>query len=335
MTRSLRQNTGLITRARLVTLGFSSEEILGLIEHGELRRIHRGVYANGRAPLSDQAYLRAALLAFGGGSWLSGQAAAMGWKLEPVSLPRLEVTVVAGYTPRQRPGLLVRSVRVPPHPAELRTRHGLRLSSIPRLLIEASARGATTDHLHKLIEQAVRRNLLDVPDLATTLERNLRHRGTGTVRRACEEYLPHTDRKSGLERAFDRWRLEHPEIPAPERNTHLGPWEIDCYWPEHRLALELDGRPYHTVTEEIERDRRKDTWLQAHGNRFIRVTDSRFKRDKRGVHRDLTMLLALASPGPGQLPSGQAPQLPSGPPPQQLPSGPPPPDLSAELGQAA
>jgi hypothetical protein len=219
----------------------------------------------------------------------------MGWQLESLSIPRLEVTVVAAATPRQRPDLLVRSVRTPPHPSEIRTRNGLRVSSIPRLLIEAAAQGATTHELHAYIEQAVRRGLLDVPELAATLARNRGRAGTGTVRRTCEEYLPHEDRKSGLERAFDRWLAQHPEIPPPQRNIHLGPWEIDCYWPDHRLVLELDGRPYHTVIEDIERDNRKNTWLQANGLRFLRITDSRFKRDKRGVHQDLTTMLALST----------------------------------------
>lgn len=296
MARSLRQSHGLITRTGLVRLGFTNREVDGLVAHGDLRRLHRGVYADGRAPISDPAYLKAALLAFAGRDpWLSGQAAAMGWQLDAVSLPRLEVTVVAGYTPPQRPGLVVRSVRRAPHPSEVRARNGLRLSSIPRLLIEVAAQGATADKLQAYIEQAVRRSLLDIPDLAATLARNLGRAGTGAVRQTCEEYLPHTDRKSGLERAFDRWVAKHPEIPPPQRNLDLGPWEIDCYWPAQRLVLELDGRPYHSVIEDMDRDNRKNIWLQAHGLRFLRVTDTRFKRDKRGVHADLMTMLALGT----------------------------------------
>ena len=295
MTRSLRLNKGVITLGELQRIGFGDEEVRGLIRHGDLRRLHRGVYADGRAPLSDHAILKASLLAFAGRDvWLSGQAASMGWQLERVSVPRLEVTVVASATPRQRQGLLVRSVRSAPHPSEIRTRNGLRVSSIPRLLIERAAAGGGSKQLHVLIEQAVRRNLLDIPDLAATLERNVRHAGTLTVRRTCEEYLPRTDRKSGLERAFDRWLLKHREIPPPERNIKLGPWEIDCYWRPQSLVLELDGRPYHTVIEDIERDNRKNTWLQVNGKRILRVTDSRFRRDKPGVHRDLTTMLASA-----------------------------------------
>lgn len=289
----MRQNKGLITRDQLVRLGFTRDEIGSLLDHGDLRRLHRGVYADGRAPLHDEAHLHAALLAFPGRVvWLSGQAAAMGWRLEPVSVPRLQVTIVAAATPRQRPGLRVRSVRVPPHPSEIRTNRGLRVSSIPRLLLERATADATREDIHRLIEQAVRRNLLEIPDLAATLKRNVGRQGTLLVHQTCEEYLPHLDRKSRLERAFDRWLKGRPEIPPPERNLRMGPWEIDCYWPQQMLALELDGRPYHTVIDDIERDNRKDIWLQARGIAILRVSDTRFRRDKKGVHRDLLALLA-------------------------------------------
>ncbi|MGH2842264.1 MAG: type IV toxin-antitoxin system AbiEi family antitoxin domain-containing protein [Solirubrobacteraceae bacterium] len=301
MTRLLRQDGGLITRKQLLTLGFTHRELAGLVAHGDLMRLHRGVYADGRSRLSDHALLGAARLVGGARSWLSGQASAMGWQLDVVSIPQLEVTVVAAATPRRRPGLVVHSVRTPPHPSEIRTRNGLQLSSIPRLLIESAAHGAGTEKLHDLIERAVRRGLLDIPDLAATVERNTGRAGVGVVKRTCEEYLPHTDRKSGLERAFDRWLLTHPEIPPPQRNLHLGPWEIDCYWPDHRLVLELDGRPYHSVIEDMERDNRKNIWIQVHGLRFLRVTDGRFKHDRRGVYEDLTTMLAM---GAGQARGG-------------------------------
>jgi Protein of unknown function (DUF559) len=292
MTRHMRKNDGLITLGYLTRVGFSRHEVAGLVAHGDLRHLHRGVYADGRAPLRDRAYFRAALLSLQGDSWLRGRTAAMVWALEAARLVDIEVGVVATSTPKQK-GLRITRTGRPPHPSEIRSRNGLRVSSIPRLLIETAADGGTADHLHRLIENAVRRNLLDIHDLAETLERNTRRPGTVQVHKTCEEYLPHLDRKSGLERAFDRWLAKHPEIPLPRRNIKLGFWEIDCYWPEHRLALELDGRPYHTVVEDIERDRRKDAWLQVHGNLVLRVTDSRFRRDKPGVYRDLTTMLAL------------------------------------------
>jgi hypothetical protein len=292
MTRAMRQNSGVISLGGLHRLGFSRHDVAGLVAHGDLRRLHRGVYADGRAPLHDDAYFKAALLALGGRAWLSGTTASMVWGLEPVSVATIDVTVIASSTPRH-PRLRVRRVSQPPHRSELKIRRGLRVSSIPRLLIEVAAAGGTREQLDALIEAAVRRDRLDIPDLAATIKRNAGRPGTAKVRQACDEYLPHPGRRSGLERSFDRWLTRRAEIPDPQRNIYLGPWEIDCYWPAHQLALELDGRPFHTVIKDIERDRRKDAWLQAHGIRILRVTDARWKRDKAGVQHDLTTLLAL------------------------------------------
>ncbi len=219
----------------------------------------------------------------------------MGWGLVPLSLPRIEVTVVAASTPVQRPGLRVRSVRMPPHRSEITRRNGLRVSSIPRLLIEVAANGGSRAELDRLVEAAIRKDLLNTRALAATLERHAGDRGVARLRQACLEYLPQHDRKSGLERSFDRWLTKHPEITEPQRNVSVGPWEIDCYWPDEHVALELDGRPYHIVVQEIERDRRKDAWLQINGIRILRVTDSRWRSDKRSVHRDLRAMLSLAA----------------------------------------
>ncbi len=297
MTRLTRRNHGLITASGLRRLGYSEREVRGLVGHGDLRRVHRGVYADGRMPLSDQGRLHAARLALGGSAWIACTAAAATWSLTHGVPAMIDISVVAARTPRHQ-GLRITRVSHPPHPSEIRTRNGLRVSSIPRLLIETAAAGATTDQIHRLIEHAVRQNRLDIADLAATLKRHARHAGTRLVHRTCQEYLPHLDRKSALERAFDRWLTRHPEIPPPERNIKLGFWEIDCYWPESRLALELDGRPYHTMVEDIERDHRKDAWLQAQAHLILRVTDSRFRRDRPGVHRDLTAMLARGAGQP-------------------------------------
>jgi hypothetical protein len=59
------------------------------------------------------------------------------------------------------------------------------------------------------------------------------------------------------------------------------------------VALELDGRDYHTAVQEMERDRLKDTKLQIMGIKPMRVTDVRWDLDRAGVHRDLLALLEL------------------------------------------
>ncbi len=76
-----------------------------------------------------------------------------------------------------------------------------------------------------------------------------------------------------------------------ERNVLLGSYEIDCYWPEHRLVVELDGRPYHQAVRDHERDNAKDIWLQANRIRIIRIRDFRFEHDRPGIRRDLHRFL--------------------------------------------
>ena len=76
----------------------------------------------------------------------------------------------------------------------------------------------------------------------------------------------------------------------------FGPWELDYYWPAHNVVLELDGRPYHIVVEQIERDRVKDAYLLARGLRPLRVTDTRFNHDPEGAIADLNAMLELGVP---------------------------------------
>lgn len=296
MTRALRASHGVISLTRLRQLGLSRRDVDGLVRHGDLRRVHRGVYVDGRAPISDRGRLLAALLAVGHGSWISGRAAAAHWGLIAAVPATIDVTLVADHTPRHN-GLHVSRRAAAPYRSEVSIRDGLRVSSIPQMLVEVAASGGTLAELRMLIEAAVRRNILDVSELAAALDRHSGRRGVGRLKQACDDYLPRHSRRSGLERSFDRWLARHPEIPVPQRNVHLGPWELDCYWPDQRLVLELDGRAYHTVVEEIERDRRKDSWLQVHGLRILRITDARWRRDKLGAYDDLTMMLALHERG--------------------------------------
>jgi hypothetical protein len=121
----------------------------------------------------------------------------------------------------------------------------------------------------------------------------LRAAGLARLKAALCAYRPRPDRTSDLERAFDAWLLEHPEIPEPLRNMHIDDWEIDCWWPEQRVALELDGRAYHVAVRDMERDRLKDTKLQIMGIKPMRVTGDRWDLDRAGVRSDLVALLQL------------------------------------------
>ena len=115
--------------------------------------------------------------------------------------------------------------------------------------------------------------------------------GAARAQSGAGRYLPTRDRKSDLERDFDALLAEHPEIPQPQRNIYIDGWEIDCYWPEQKLAVELDGRPYHIAVQDIEKDKYKDAKALIIGIRTLRVTDVRFNCDRAGVYDDLCAAL--------------------------------------------
>jgi very-short-patch-repair endonuclease len=168
---------------------------------------------------------------------------------------------------------------------EVRWRNGLRVSSVPRMLVEQSH----TEHqaeLERLITEAVRKHVLDFTALEETLKRHPRRPGIANLKQALRDYRPRADRKSGLERAFDEL-ISGTDVPPPERNVHIDGWEIDCYWAEFSLAVELDGRDYHSSVQDMERDRRKDADLIKLGIWPLRITDLRFELEPDRVFADL------------------------------------------------
>jgi very-short-patch-repair endonuclease len=79
---------------------------------------------------------------------------------------------------------------------------------------------------------------------------------------------------------------------VPLTNTRVAGWEVDAYWPQHNLVVEVDGFAYHGNRAAFERDRRKDAALTAAGLRVVRITWRRL------VHEghELVALLARLLP---------------------------------------
>jgi Transcriptional regulator, AbiEi antitoxin len=282
---------GVVSVRQLRDLGFTARQVEWLTEHGHLHRLYRGVYAVGHLKLTRDGRLAAALLAAGDGAFLSHRTAAALQRLRNLNLRRIDVTV-AGAAVRPRQGIRIHRTSETPVRGEVTELNGLRVSTVPRLLVELAAT-ETQDELGRLIDEAVRKRAFDHANLRTAIDRHDKRPGIGKLRAAYAAYVPRPDRKSDLERAFDRLLAKHPEIPEPLRNVYLGIWELDQYWPDHHVALELDGRPYHLVVHDIERDRRKDAYLLTHGIRPLRVTDARFEADPMGSLDDLKKLLQL------------------------------------------
>lgn len=91
------------------------------------------------------------------------------------------------------------------------------------------------------------------------------HRTGGT---GCPYCAPHTSR---LElRLYAELKTLLDDIKWRNKLDDL---EVDLYWPVEKIAIEIDGYPWHRDTEA--RDRRKSRALARKGIRFFRLRDSR------------------------------------------------------------
>jgi hypothetical protein len=289
----MRNQSGVAGLRQLRALGFTKDDVAGMVGRRELWRVRRGVYADARSPMTPRGHLFAASLTFAAeaDTFFSHRTAAALLGLRELSVRGLELTIVADRTPR-RPPLRIHRVSQAPAPEEIVMRDGVRVSSAHRMLVELAAH-ETSDELNRLITAAARKRLIDPQRLERTLANHAGAPRIGVLRAALAAYRPTPADKSGFERDFAEWLTTDPAIPPPQRNVYLGGWELDFYWPDQRVVAETDGERYHMLPADRERDYRKDAWLQRHKIAVLRVGEFRFEHDRPGVRADLLGLLGL------------------------------------------
>lgn len=291
-----RLQEGVFGVRQLYALGFIETQLRRCVHQGRLIRRHHGVYFDALMKPTQRGRLLGALLALGDTSFLSRRTALALYGVRLVNLREIEVTVVAEHTPRHG-GLVVHRTRIEPLEHEVRVKDGLRIASPSLALVEAAGRESDRE-LDRLIAELARRRLLDLDQIDAAIARRRGMRGISRLKAALARYRPvagdPAENCSAFEREFAAWLAEHPEIPAPERNVRLGPWEVDFHWPVQRVVLETDGDQYHRTPRELERDRVKDVWLQRHGHKVIRVTEFRFAHYRPGILGDLSAMVRAA-----------------------------------------
>ena len=96
--------------------------------------------------------------------------------------------------------------------------------------------------------------------------------------------------RSDLERAFLRLLRAH-ELPLPEVNVNIGPYEVDFLWRPERLAVELDSYAYHGDRPTFTSDRARDRYLKVRGIEVARVSDDELDQTPADVAVSLRALL--------------------------------------------
>ncbi|MDP4550850.1 DUF559 domain-containing protein [Alkalihalobacillus macyae] len=57
-----------------------------------------------------------------------------------------------------------------------------------------------------------------------------------------------------------------------ETQVHCGPYRIDIVLPSYKIAIECDGKPFHSSAEQKAHDRKKNAYLRLHGWKVMRFS---------------------------------------------------------------
>lgn len=286
---------GLVSREQLVESGMSPAAIGRRLKSGRLRALHRGVYLLG--PIQpDRAMEMAAVLAGGPTAILSHTSAVPVWGLREgrVSGP-VHVSVPGGGRSR-RPGIRFHRVRELADD-ERAVVDGIPITSPGRTLVDVAGMLGSRE-IGLAVAVAEREGLIGSDELASLSERYRGRPGVSVLTALVRERADFT-RSEAERRCLEMLRAGG--LPRPHTNVAMGPYELDLFWPEERVAIEVDGRAHHSSTPRFEGDRRKDLWLRARGIEVIRLTWRQIAHDaiRTAVEVGQIMALAQARRAPG------------------------------------
>jgi hypothetical protein len=173
-------------------------------------------------------------------------------------------------------------------------REGIPVTALPRTLLDLAA-SVRFDWLERMIERSEELELFDLRPVEDLLARTVGHHGHGRLRKAIALYRPSSFTRSGLEK---RWLelVTEAGLPQPRMNFVEHGFELDCYWPEARFAVELDLFETHGTRAAFERDRKRQEDLLLAGIAMTRVTGPRLEREPKQVIERVARLLSAREP---------------------------------------
>jgi hypothetical protein len=285
---------GVVSRAQLRDIGLGAGAISRWTRNGRLQRLHPSVYAVGHRRIQPDGWRMAALLTTGPGSDLAHWSA-----LAVVGLARERGTVhVISATRRGTTAKGVRVHRTVLDPSERTTFDGFPITTAERSIVDVCAE-ASDRQLGQLLDDAMRRGLYDHRRMLLAIDRAHGRRGIGRLATAVallgDEGVLF---RSGTERAV-RDRLvqagvRRPLVNVPKDKGDGSHHELDLFWPDLQLNVEIDG-PHHLMPHQMAADAQRDAWLRARGVRVARFPTSRIDREFAAVVEEIRDLVETCS----------------------------------------
>jgi hypothetical protein len=272
---------GLIRLETLRSLGLTRQAVAARCQAHSLIRVHQGVYFVGHVDPTLRATAEAAVLACGDRATLSHDSAAALWGLR--KWPRIPEVSSALY--RRRSGIRTHRTATLTR-RDVTVRSGIRVTTVARTTADI-ARRLTDIQLERLIHEARRNG--DLPDSELT-------RLYVLCPRAADVYdSAEAPSRSIFQHVFKAFLIAW-DLPIPEFEALWEGFEVDAFYEDHKLIIELDGFRDHAEPDRFEADRERDA--RAIELRFdtVRITWKRLTRKPAELARQLRAILAARDP---------------------------------------
>jgi very-short-patch-repair endonuclease len=251
---------------------------------GRLYRQHSGVYTVGTPPISPLEHAMAAVLACGENAALSHASALCLWGVWKRWDRPLDVIV---RTDRRPKGVRVHRNRLDAR--DVTRRHGIPVTTLARTLLDM-APAMPPKSLNRAVNNGRLEHRLRLDDLADVVRRHPHHGGAKKLQQVLGIATPRPTR-SDFERSFPAFCRRYG-LPRPEMNFPFGRHELDAFFPEERVIVELDSWEFHSSRTSFEGDREKDAATLAFGLVTVRITNERYQKTPEEEARRLQRILA-------------------------------------------
>ena len=250
---------GVITTAQLRLAGLTEAAVYKRVKTGRLHPLYRGVYAAGHNRLSQEAKWLAAVLAAGPGAALSHESAAKHWRIWRGRVNHIDVVVPGNR--RARKGVRVHRARSLDK-RDVTIHKGIPITTPARTLV-ALTTVLTRHQLANVIHEAAFRQRFAESAVREAMAR-ARGRDLEPLHAALQA---HASGSAGTRSTLEDQFLETWQGPEPLVNTKI---EVDLYWPDQNLVVEIDG-PGHERPRSKREDAARDAALEAAGQTVVRL----------------------------------------------------------------
>jgi very-short-patch-repair endonuclease len=250
---------GRVARRQLLAIGVCDSAIGRRLRAGWLEREGSGVYGLRHTSELPLAAETAALLASGEGATLSHHSAATLWELRPGIARPIHVTIPAGRSgPTPRQTIVHRSRTL--IPTDVRIHQSLPVTSPARTLLDVAATLPDRD-IERLLDEALfARRMVTVAQVVDVLNRAGGHPGRARLERVVGNHTSSTKTDSPPEEKLLAL-IRAAGLPEPELQVDVLGYRLDFFWPDLRLAVEVDAYGTHGSPARFEADRRRDARL--------------------------------------------------------------------------